>query len=254
MSVNVTTPSGIEIVYAEKPRRHYLVNGTQVPSVTQALSILDKPALSWWGQSVGVDGVLQLYRAGLIDTYVDRTAATALLKKHKLTVHHVRDAGGVRGASAHNALVRLCEGYEVLPEDYPNHERGYVCALLKWWREAKPNPLQWEDYVASVDHGYAGRFDLLCAFPDNAQWDGKTVRLDLKTAKGIYPDNFLQTEAYELAALESGYKGSDVRAVLRLGEDGTWEARESNATWQQFVAVLGAYNALQDLKKQKAAA
>jgi hypothetical protein len=33
-----------------------------VPSVTTALGILEKPALPWWGMKVGVEGVLELRR------------------------------------------------------------------------------------------------------------------------------------------------------------------------------------------------
>lgn len=58
------TPSGLEVYFQSKPKRMYRVNGVEVPSVTTVLGVLDKPALPFWGNKVGVDGVLELIRRG----------------------------------------------------------------------------------------------------------------------------------------------------------------------------------------------
>lgn len=57
------TPSGIEVYYQPDPRL-YRVNGVEVPSVTQVLDCLHKPALPYWGNKVGAEGVLELVRMG----------------------------------------------------------------------------------------------------------------------------------------------------------------------------------------------
>lgn len=75
------------MAYSPAPRRHYKLRKTkteqlkssplqvpmertliydwlEVPSVTSVLGVLEKPQLVWWGQGVGVDGVLELVRRG----------------------------------------------------------------------------------------------------------------------------------------------------------------------------------------------
>ena len=56
------TPPVVE--FQAEPRRRYLVNGQPVPSVTQILGVLDKPALVWWAMRVGVEGACQLQESG----------------------------------------------------------------------------------------------------------------------------------------------------------------------------------------------
>lgn len=46
--------------FAEKPYRTYKIDGLKVPSVTQVLGLLDKPALKWWAQKEAVRGVCEL--------------------------------------------------------------------------------------------------------------------------------------------------------------------------------------------------
>ena len=52
----VETDKGLTIYYQSEPERLYRVNGVEVPSVTTVLDILHKPALTWWGMKVGVEG------------------------------------------------------------------------------------------------------------------------------------------------------------------------------------------------------
>lgn len=46
--------------FTEKPYRTYKIDGLKVPSVTQILGILDKPALKYWAQKEAVRGVCEL--------------------------------------------------------------------------------------------------------------------------------------------------------------------------------------------------
>jgi hypothetical protein len=74
--VSEVTPGHIEIEYQVKPKRQYRVRAgighysTQdwrvVPSVTTVLDCLNKPGLPFWGNGVGVDGVLELVNRGLL--------------------------------------------------------------------------------------------------------------------------------------------------------------------------------------------
>ena len=93
------TPSGIPVYYQSKPKRLYRIgpivpdisddefaqeeaqylysdeslltearaentSWREIPSVTTVLGVLDKPALPYWGNKIGADGVLELVRRG----------------------------------------------------------------------------------------------------------------------------------------------------------------------------------------------
>ena len=60
------TPSGISIYFQAGPKRLYKLNGKEVPSMSDVLSILDKPGLPFWGQRVGVKAILELVDRGLL--------------------------------------------------------------------------------------------------------------------------------------------------------------------------------------------
>lgn len=66
MKSSIITPSGTKLYYQTEPKRLYKVNGQIVPSVTEVLGVLDKPALVWWGQGIGVTGVQKLLDDGLL--------------------------------------------------------------------------------------------------------------------------------------------------------------------------------------------
>ncbi len=75
------TPSGIEVGYSPAPRRFYQVRDINIadslrtpltewqecPSVTTILGCLEKPGLSYWGNKIGADGVLELVRRGRLE-------------------------------------------------------------------------------------------------------------------------------------------------------------------------------------------
>lgn len=247
-----TTPSGLHIEFNEQ-KHSYTVNGQAVPTVTQVLRILDKPALVWWGMKTGLEGFCEMTKRynwrqeGFPD--FDADDLVKWLTREKLTTNHVRNKAGDRGKYVHQALEQLHEGTTPDPRAFPTEGRGYVAAVIGWWDENVTKSYDSEVLVASLEYGFAGTFDLFCELTD-----GRLARVDAKTSKRIYPDMFLQLEAYEYAAEESGYPESDVRIVLRVAADGTWEAQESYATADQFLAILGAHKAMQDLKQTKAAA
>lgn len=226
-------------------RHAYRIDGEPVPSVTQALSIIDKSGpLSWWGQGIGVKGVCQL-RQQLGDEvpWDDPDGIVKLLTTHRLTTNHVKREAGTRGSSLHRAL----ESYmldRLVPSagEYPEDDRGYIQALARALLDLRPEPLETEQIVGSKRHGYAGTFDLL------ARVDGAVTRVDLKTAKKVYPEMHLQLAAYEHAAVESGHQPSERQMVLRLDGGGEYETAETVATIDQFLAVLAAWEAVRDLR------
>jgi len=227
------------------PVKHtYHVNGELTPSVTQILGVLNKPALTWWGQGIGVQGVCQLRKNGEEIPWDDPDGILSLLTHHKLTVNHVTKRRGDSGSSVHRAAEAYAQ-HGTVPNvaDFPREDWGYVAALAKALLELDPEVIETEQIVASVQHGFAGTYDLL------ANVAGKLVRLDYKTSKRVYPEShFPQLEAYEAAAVEMGGQASDARGVLLLCADGSWSLTWSTATFEDFLGIKAAFDAVQRIK------
>lgn len=231
------------VEFQAEPRRRYLVDGEPVPSVTQILGVLDKPALVWWAMRVGVEGACELQESGSLPA--DPDLAVKALTARKLTVNHVKTKAATRGTSLHDALeAYMRDGSVPMPAGFPEEDRGYVRALARAMLDLRPEPLRTEVIVGSAEHGYGGRYDLLCEMGD------RTLRVDLKTGKRVYETAHLQLAAYELAAVEMGEEPTDEQAVLRLGEDGEYEFVVSRAAPADFLAVKAAFDAVQGLKRE----
>lgn len=274
-----TTPNGTHIYYQAAPKRLYKVNDVQVPSVTEVLGVIDKSGpLIWWGQGVGVEAVIRLITAGriskqngvvLVDTgdgWHDATKdnVVPLLTEYKLSTNHQRDKAGDRGNSVHKALEAWVEtGLLPDPAFYPEEEQGYVSGLhffLSDLKVDKRTKILSEVMVGSAEHGFAGRYDLQVGLAECELFGKKAVKevfqkgrwiWDLKTAKSIYDTHFIQLEAYEGASVECGYKETVGRAVVRVGADGTYEVQKSRATYQDFLDVKKAYDAVRRVKEAK---
>ncbi len=256
----VLTPALIEIYYQTQPKRLYTVNGQEVPSVTNVLKVLDKPALSWWGMKTGIAGVKQLEGVD----YMSEEEILAQLVEKKLTVNHVRDKAGDRGKSVHTAFELWAETGDLPdPDVYPESEWGYISALTKFLTEAKLEPLRSEVMVGSLQYGYAGRYDLQAYYGGHEVVTHLTPKkerrgelcepglglFDLKTSSGIYPEtHYRQLEAYEKASVECGYDPTDFRAVVQVCADGRYQVKLSTAVFEDFKHVLDVYNDNQRLK------
>lgn len=303
------TPSGIEVLYQAAPKRLYRVRRqwvptttkdvsaagewVEVPSVTTVLGVLDKAALPWWGMKMGVEGVLELAKRGLIrEMKVEAPLGTEhaalmipgqgmvgstmlpadvdnvvdLLNQFKLTVNHKRDKAGDRGQSVHDAFEAWAkDDIWPQPEVFPATERGYVEGLVRFLEDAAIEPGGTEIMVGSLEHGFAGRYDLraimadsnLCTklYPKRADKyelvPGGSCLLDLKTSAGVYDTHEFQLEAYEAASVECGYTPTDFRAVIRVSADGRYEFVQSKSTFEDFLGVKAAYDARESRKRRK---
>ena len=278
ISYNVT-PSGIKVAYQSEPKRTYWVNETEVPSVTTVLGILNKPQLVWWGMQRGVEGVIDLFAKGVLATAfdwdidqevlcVDGQGSASVeqivdaLKEHKLTVNHRLEKASERGVNVHDALEAwAATGAMPRPAEFPETERPYVEGLLKFLADVDPTPIRQEVMVGSVEHGFAGRFDLVMeaqskeytsrCYPKRANKREMLQQgmflCDLKTSRGTYASHHLQLAAYELAAVEGGYPATDAQAVIHVTDTGKYEFVFSKATSDQFLAIRRAYQALEEL-------
>jgi hypothetical protein len=267
------TPAGIIVEYSPAPRRFYRVNGEECPSVTTVLDCLNKP-LSWHGMKIGVAGVIELVRSHDLDIHNtsleeivgDKSKEIkGLLTIHKLSVNHQLKKDGDRGTSVHDAF----EDFFVNdtwphPEIYPEAERPYVEGLVKFLTDWELNSkfgvveAQAEVMVGSLQHLYAGRYDLRCkwgggpmvtrTYPKRAnkveELSAGRYMLDLKTSSGVYQSHALQLAAYEGASVECGYEPTDYQAVIHVTKTGEYELVRTTATLEDFLAVRRTYEVL----------
>lgn len=252
--------------------------GKKVESVTAILKVLDKPALPWWGMEIGIQGVLEsvargslkVSQAGTEYAYeIDNTAADKksaeyiakelggdpaklldmkriahLLTAEKLTVNHVRDAGGKRGTNAHNAFETWCET-GILPDvsAYVPEQQGYVEAIRSFVTEADLSTGKTEIMVGSPTHRYAGRYDW------HGMYEGIPSLLDVKTSKFVGVSHMLQQAGYEGARRECGYRPTERQGIVHAKPDGTWEVVWDTdlavdgkpVTFEDFLAVLATH-------------
>lgn len=308
------TPSGIEVKFQSEPKRQYWVrapvtmDGTTlepeheliellgevpmgewrpVPSVTEALDVLHKPGLPWWGMKVGVEGVITLFNRymlhgweinagqqvmtmpgvnGQVAAGVDHVVE--LLKQEKLTVNHVRDTAGVRGVSVHDALETFAKTGEMPePSMFPPEEQGYVRGLVQFLSHIPSvQSIATEVMVGSIEHGFAGRYDWRFKTTEahkvvkhrtpvrGAQWaelpPGEFM-LDLKTSSDVYPSHHRQLEGYEGASIECGYGPTDARGILNVDAEGNYKFVRSRALYEDFLCVLRVWQSDRQMADRK---
>lgn len=314
----VITPSRVEIRYGMEPKRKYEIRRqkpwvpgisslkwNEVPSVTTVTDIIkDAGPLIWWGQGIGIKGVLELHRRGLVRVsklsdgqVVMSTPGSVsgdsselvvagleqierLLKLEKLTVNHVKRSAGTRGQGAHDALELWAENGEMPdPEMWPPEERGYVQGLvmfLETIEEAGVEDVKSEVMVGSLEHGFAGRYDIEFKTtkpvqivkrwlpkkgPQYATLEPGLYVPDLKTSKGVYDSHVLQVEGYEIGRIECGYGASVARGVIhvhpgdpndpKLPDGPHYEFVKSWAQPEDFLDVLQVYRSQQAMKERK---
>lgn len=273
------SPTGIEIAYSPSPRRYYKVRRTaseastdwlEVPSVTTALDVLDKPALKWWAFRVGLQAVQALWESGDFPTPTDDYELLDLagelervIVERQLSPNHVTSKAQDRGVNVHSALEgwAVDQTFRADPDFYQPHERGYINGLNQFLEDiGQVEEVQAELMVGSLVHGFAGRFDLRLIIPNEIELVTRvypkraakretipagTYILDLKTSSGCFSSHSIQLAAYEIASQECGYGSSDFRAIIRVSDDGRYEFRRSTADEYDFIAVLGAYKRMQ---------
>jgi hypothetical protein len=237
-----------EIVFTVEDHK-YAINGVPVPSVTQVLGVLDKPALPPWAAKVTLEGVCNLIKLSKHTRFElpeDAGKLKYALKRRKLDHYSVVKASQERGTAVHKALEDWITHHRIPRlKDYPVAQRGYIQGLTAFLIAEKPEFLASEKQVGSVRHGYAGTLDTVC-FVNHT--DKGRVMLDLKTSKDVwYLTQFPQLAAYELANVECGGEPTDAQGIVRVSADGQWEVKWSCADADDFLAILAVYKSQHSL-------
>lgn len=182
-----------------------------LPSVTGVLSILAKPKVSAWAMDLMAKHIVENYEPGMSVEDLEMLVADGK-RAHLEESKKATDTG----SEVHDWIEAFVSGQvKEFPEDAK--ARAAIERFIDWWHERDREPLLSEEIVAHPELLYAGKVDLMLA-------DGTLV--DFKTSKALYREHELQLGGYALA-LEawSGVKAK--RGLLvRLGKDGSFEARE----------------------------
>jgi hypothetical protein len=182
-----------------------------LPSVTNILGILGKPALPNWAAKVTREGVAQLVREGASQGAMsDQQQIADLLKSNGLGHNQQRDSAAERGTGVHEFAQAIADGHDVTPIN------PYCKAFLSWWKKENPVVSFTEMTVYSVADGYAGTADLGTT---THLWDFKTAA---NPSRKAYESDYLQTAAYRRALRQM--TGANLgTGVLVLRENGTYE-------------------------------
>jgi hypothetical protein len=242
---------------------------------------------SAWGFRIGYEGTMDLLtqRGALreFQAYVWRDQKPTLitivtpddlreaLKFGKLTPWATRDKAGERGTWVHDVLEGLGQTGEVNLDGITPETEGHVKGVCEWFIDYRPEFEALEVQVTSKRHGFSGRYDvrarikaskLVDLFEDHSTPQAERVReeaaglggdalclIDLKTSKRCYPtSHFPQLSGYELASVEMGFGATDAQFVLNTHPDGTYDFIPSWSQGEDFLAYLGAHNAIRRIK------
>jgi hypothetical protein len=236
----VTTPALAENVRGKG--RHYRTHeDLLVPSVTNIIGILDKPALPRWAANEVAKRAAALKRSlgAMSDADVVDTLKGAPWSKSGRAAD--------RGTDIHAYLEAKLNGW--VPEDLSEDAEPYRLAAEDWFEYAGQGFEQVQTEVTMFHPLYAGTTDLIGMVDD--RWH----IVDFKTSKAIYDEAALQLSAlsgcYTLADgspvpwrdADGNMAHQPVLTVVRIGEDG-WEEKtvaDPSASLRAFFGLLEAW-------------
>lgn len=213
--------------------RHYEhpTTGHKLPSVTNVLDIISKPALVPWAAKVERELCVRTANAVYASLNGEQVSpgefrkrfdfALPQKKAHRTVSKEAIDIGN----EAHGLIewrLRGELGLERGPEpDTSEPALWAVAGFEDWRREVKLKPTHSEKRLYSDDLDAAGSADVLCCELDTYIVAPKRRRIsacgDWKTSKACYPEYDIQVAAYRHMAIERGLLTEDAwGVVLRL--------------------------------------
>ncbi len=213
----------------------YTVDDKKVRSVTQALNIINKPALINWAARMAVEYISDQIEPG--KSY-DEVQLLTIFESGKSAHWKKKVSAGNLGTFVHNWVEDYVNGKK--PAKPVNEGlKDAVQRFLDWQKEHKVKFLLSEQQVYSRKYNYTGTLDFICTI------DGKMYIGDLKTSKGIYPEMLIQTAAYRFAREEEYPKEKYAgQIIVKVGkEDGALEvAVIKDGEWysKMFMAFVAA--------------
>lgn len=211
------------------------LNGESYRSVTNVLSVIDKPALKNWAAKVTAQFAVD-YR----DTWIDlpKRAAVDLIKREAL---RYTGAAADVGTAVHELAEKYVRG-DVLALDCPQDGlEGYAEQFRGFLDDFKPEYLHVEATVYKDSPKYAGTLDAIVTLPGRG-----TFVLDIKTG-GVWPEAALQLAAYahaDYAVVGPPYRQVEIpridgAVILQLKSD-RYELIEVDISSETFRAFRAA--------------
>jgi hypothetical protein len=276
----ISADGSIWVEYVDSSHRYFLRKpyARPLPSVTTILGAYDKPALVGAAANVTLDGVSTLIGAKVDLTGLSGWDIGGELYKRDLRHFQVWKGAAKRGTFAHAVNQSWIENgtvpdRESVPADYAPHIQAFGAFL----RDHEPRFITSEEIVASIVHGFGGRYDATLSLTKRCAKSrctcskicedktkclticachlmdlGAVIRGDWKTSKAIYFEYMAQLDLYEVAAKEMGEAEADHRCPLRLGADGNYQLLLSHLPVGGAVGLAEGYRArkrVEDLHK-----
>ena len=227
----MTTPALAQNVKG-KGRHYQAPDGELVPSITNVLGVLNKPALPRWAAKMVAEQAVAM-RDSL--PKLDEAEAIDMLKGAPW-----RSSGRAadRGTTIHAYLETRLQGLE--PKEISGEAARFRKAADAFLDEWTPEPLHIEMTV--FGDGYAGTGDLWAVLNN-----GAVAVLDYKTSKAIYPEAALQLAALAHATTTPDGDPApkvDEAWVVRIGEDGyeAKQVRDVAGCYEVFRSLLTAWH------------
>ena len=243
----------------ERGGRYYRVQDRLLPSVTNILSAVGKPALIGWAakteRELCLSAACALWDEAPVGVRMSAMAYRATLEarigKQKAHQRELTKAGEI-GTQVHGLIewnIRKELGLPV--KEQPKISDAAQWAFMAWedWKkQANLRPLAAEQTVWSLRHGYAGTMDLL-AEVDVVGAGRVTAVLDWKTGKAVYGEALLQNAAYVHALCEMTLATPPVHGLIvrlpKVESDPAFEVKHVQAGEQD--ELLQVFLAARDL-------
>ena len=212
---------------SDKAHQAYYIeeNGkkVRVPGVTTITGVLDKPALKYWGNRIGLEGID-------IKNYVDKRAEMGTLAHAMVEAFLLKET------------VDTTEYSQVAIDAAENA----FLSFLEWEKKHTYEVHGIEMQLTSKSLRVGGTCDIYWTL------DGVPTLTDLKTGSGIYPEMKVQACAYADLLLDNGHLVESV-SILNIPreEDERFEYCEiQSADWDIYAEAFRACRRIYDLKKK----
>lgn len=226
----MTTPALAQNVRGKG--RHYADprTGDLLPSVTNVIGVLNKPALPRWAAKVVAE------QAAAMKHSLPNLDDAEVIDMLKGSPWRQSGRAADRGTTIHVYLE--CRMLGIDPPEISGEAARYRKAADAWLDEWKPEVVATEQTV--FGDGYAGTGDLWCIR------DGVLAVVDFKSSKAIYAEAALQLAALAKADVRSDGEPqpqAEQGWVVRIGEKG-YEAKQVadlDGCYEAFRALLAAW-------------
>ena len=192
--------------------------GKRLPGSTTVLGVIDKPALKFWANTIGLEGIM-------IREYVDGLAEIGTLA-HEMVHSYLRDKPMNLDDWAPNQVKAATVSYDKFRE---------------WALPRKIEVILAEEPMVSELYQFGGTPDII------ARVDGVLTLIDIKTSKAIYDEHAWQVSSYCKLAEENHIGGESIKQglIVQIGrnkEEGfttkTLNEQQLFIGWQVFLDAI----------------